>query len=308
MTVNDLKSGSVVIPSPTKEGYTFKGFTSKGVNISTFNIDHYETVLPFHQSCENTTLVATWEANKYVVSYNLDGGSANRKITWVNGDEVEVSNVNYCVPAEFKAVSPKEGKLFAGWYLGEELYNFDAEITEDITLVAKWIDLEQGNAGVIVNGGAEEVEINGYKTKTVQFTSLVNQEVTISSSSEVALYASVLGVECADFNNAKSLDVTLEAGEVYSLVLRGQSNEKVTSSISIVSKAEHEYPAGQPVASIKEVASEIVAYDSVFVLPEDPLKDGFEFAGWFVGETEVINNTQFKFAGDVEIVAQWIAD
>lgn len=62
---------------------------------------------------------------KYEVTFDIDG-----KETVVNvnkGDKVETIEE-----------PKKEGYTFDGWYLGEEKYDFNKEVTSDLKLVAKW--------------------------------------------------------------------------------------------------------------------------------------------------------------------------
>lgn len=62
---------------------------------------------------------------KYEVTFDIDN-----KETVVNvykGDKVETIEE-----------PKKEGYTFDGWYLGEEKYDFNKEVTSDLTLVAKW--------------------------------------------------------------------------------------------------------------------------------------------------------------------------
>ena len=66
-----------------------------------------------------------------IVTFDSAGGSA-----------VEAQRVKY----DNKVLEPEkpvfEGYYFLGWYMGEELYDFDTPVTKDITLTAKWKLLE----------------------------------------------------------------------------------------------------------------------------------------------------------------------
>ena len=63
----------------------------------------------------------------YTVTFDADGGSA------VASQVVQEGG---------KAISPttptKEGYTFAGWFVGETAYNFDAAVTANVALKAKW--------------------------------------------------------------------------------------------------------------------------------------------------------------------------
>ena len=104
---------------PTKEGHTFAGWTLDG--------KAYDFDTPV---IEDTTLVAIWmpiATAKYTVTFDSDGGTEVAPQTLTKGD---------------KATKPsdptKDGYTFAGWALDGEAYDFDAPVTEDITLVATW--------------------------------------------------------------------------------------------------------------------------------------------------------------------------
>lgn len=62
---------------------------------------------------------------KYEVTFDIDGKET-------------VVNVNKGDKAETIEEPKKEGYTFDGWYLGEEKYDFNKEVTSDLKLVAKW--------------------------------------------------------------------------------------------------------------------------------------------------------------------------
>ncbi|OUP79390.1 hypothetical protein B5F07_21975, partial [Lachnoclostridium sp. An169] len=87
-------------------------------------------------------LIANWkEVGTSTVTFDTDGGS--------EVDPVEVTNGL----AVSKPEDPeKEGKVFAGWKLKGEPYNFSAPVTADITLTATWIDPAEPDAAQIHAG------------------------------------------------------------------------------------------------------------------------------------------------------------
>ena len=78
------------------------------------------------------TLSAWWEAHPDTevvrVSFNTDGGSAVESI------EIKKGGVLPTVAT----VPTKYGYTFAGWYLGDEPFDFSQEINENLTLTAHW--------------------------------------------------------------------------------------------------------------------------------------------------------------------------
>ena len=103
---------------PTKNGYTFKGW---------FN---GETVYDFETAVTaNITLKAKWEVVvvNYKVTFDSDGGSEVAAVEVKDGEKVT------------KPEDPtKTGYTFKGWFNGDTEYDFDASVTANITLKAKW--------------------------------------------------------------------------------------------------------------------------------------------------------------------------
>lgn len=74
------------------------------------------------------TLVAKWEQIiRYTVTFDSNGGTAIDDKSVVAGEKVTAPTPP--TRAEYR---------FLGWYLGEELWNFETPITTTITLVAEW--------------------------------------------------------------------------------------------------------------------------------------------------------------------------
>ena len=70
--------------------------------------------------------VYPWYFDEFTVTFDSDGGSAV--------PAQKLRNVPAVKPADPK----KDGYDFAGWYLGDTQYAFDTNVTENITLKAKW--------------------------------------------------------------------------------------------------------------------------------------------------------------------------
>ena len=105
--------------NPTRNGYTFAGWTLNG---STYNFSSPVT--------NNITLVANWNEvvkNNYTITFDSNGGSAVSSQTVAEGN---------------KATQPssptRNGYTFAGWTLNGSTYNFSLPVTNNITLFAKW--------------------------------------------------------------------------------------------------------------------------------------------------------------------------
>ncbi len=88
---------TVTLTNPTKEGYTFIGWT--GSNGTT---PEMEVTIDKNVS-GNLVFTANYEAIEYPITYDLDGGEANNPDTYTIEDEIELNN------------PIKDGFTFAGW-------------------------------------------------------------------------------------------------------------------------------------------------------------------------------------------------
>ena len=105
---------------PTREGYTFIG---------------WDREIPETMPAENMTVTAQWEINRYTITFDTAGGSEIAPITQEYGTHITA-------PAD----PTREGYTFIGW---------DREIpktmpAENITLKAKWKDIEKPTGEIII--------------------------------------------------------------------------------------------------------------------------------------------------------------
>ena len=109
---------------PTKEGYTFAGWTSAEVKVVNGK---------FKMPAKNVTLKAQWKANIYNVTYDLDGGEwteATNEFPYEYKATVEV----------VKTVPTREGYKFSDWRSEEVTIENDAFTmpAKDVVLKAVW--------------------------------------------------------------------------------------------------------------------------------------------------------------------------
>lgn len=104
---------------PTKDDLEFLGWSP---------------ALPATIPAMNMTLTAQWEIEEYTVSFEENGGSTVANITEGYGTEIDTA-----------PTSTKTGYTLEGWYSNDELTDeveFPYSITENITLYAKWSEVE----------------------------------------------------------------------------------------------------------------------------------------------------------------------
>lgn len=114
---------------PTKNGYSFAGWYKDEdlKNEWDFDKDAVEG---------NTTLYAKWTAEKYTITYDLDGGT-----------NVPENKETFTIEDEFPFMEPhKEGYIFLGWYDGKNDGNIVQGIVKgtanDMTVYAHWEKIE----------------------------------------------------------------------------------------------------------------------------------------------------------------------
>lgn len=135
---------------------TFEGITINE-NMEVINANHIEDEIDAYvvADTEIDDGYVTIEKAKYIVSFNSNGGSI------VSSQNIMKNN---------KATKPtnpsKENYIFDGWYIDEQLskqFDFNKEITEDITLYAKWREVESFTYKFI-NGDNQELIIGNIKS------------------------------------------------------------------------------------------------------------------------------------------------
>lgn len=151
----------------------------------------------------------TVEGTYYTVSFDLNGGSGSIPKQWF----VNIDTAQALEPA----APTREGYEFAGWYNGDTKYDFTQNVTEDITLTAKWENpeapvitgLEDGKTycdtvqfEVSDNVGVASITANG-----VTLTPDANNKYTLEKGTGTV---TVVAIDKA--NNQTSVTVTVNNG------------------------------------------------------------------------------------------------
>lgn len=143
--------------APTREGYTFIGWDKE---------------IPTTMPAENMTVTAQWEINQYTITFDTNGGSEIAPITQDYGTAITA-------PAD----PTREGYTFIGW---------DMEIpttmpAENITLKAKWKDIEKPTGEIKINENSWKAFLNNITfglffkdTQTVTINAADNSGETVT--------------------------------------------------------------------------------------------------------------------------------
>ncbi|MDO4963115.1 MAG: InlB B-repeat-containing protein [bacterium] len=128
-TIEQNYNTEITLPTPTKEGYTFKGWYDSDEEFKS-------TTMP----AKNLDLVAKWEANTYTIVFDANGGEGKMTSETRTYDEEELA-----LPQN---IFTKENYKFVGWALTEtgdvkyadkeKVNNLTTENEATVTLYAVW--------------------------------------------------------------------------------------------------------------------------------------------------------------------------
>ena len=156
-----VKKGETVSKptNPEKEGYVFEEWTYLG---KTYDFNK--------KVKSDLKLIAKWnkiaaEEEKFTIKFDSDGGTTISSLTVKKGDKIER-------PDDPK----KEGYSFDGWFLNDEIYDFEKSVNKNIELKAKWVKTEKKQYVVTFNSaggnriGSQMIEEGEKATKPVNPT------------------------------------------------------------------------------------------------------------------------------------------
>ena len=177
-----ITSDEITLPTLSKTGYTFIGWYDNEectgdvlTSIATGSFGDKE-------------LYACFESLEFEVTvYNLADTVAS--ITYMDGTtELKKEFVSEDNTIEYYAPT-KENYLFAGWYTSTaytELFNFNGDIDENVTVYAKWYDVSSYSYKGAV--GTDTSLSTGYSVTYVPFVPLVSGNISVRSSFSIDMY------------------------------------------------------------------------------------------------------------------------
>ena len=160
-TTYTIESDAITLNNPTKDGYTFAGWTGTGLTDAT------TTVTIAHGSTGNREYTATWNIITYNITYNGVEGATNS------------NPASYTIESEVITLDTptKDGYTFAGWFdnagfTGSAVTTITAGSTGDKTFWAKWIqDLTYGGVTIKDNGTTKSATLDASQEGTISITS-----------------------------------------------------------------------------------------------------------------------------------------
>ena len=132
---------TVTLPTPTRTGYTFLGWTGEGITTPQPNV-----TIP-KGSTGDKTYIENWELTEYTITMDLDGGSGQEKVVYTMTDE------------DFELPTPtRNGYEFVGW-TGERITTPQTRVkipkgsTGNKAYTANWKVIRY-TITLVTNGGA----------------------------------------------------------------------------------------------------------------------------------------------------------
>lgn len=234
--------------------------------------------------------------NTYNIVFNTNGGSYISEQTVESGKIIVKPND-----------PTRQGYVFKGWYSDvnlEKAYDFSSAVTQNITLYAKWNNTYtvkfQTNGG---NQVKDQVIENGDKvTKPIDPTRSKSIFVDWFSDSQLK--------EKYDFTRPVTKDMTIYAR--WQVENDYQSNWGYTGGNNTENDSEnsHVIPVKYTVKFDSNGGSviddQIIAVGNNAIKPNDPIKDGFVFAGWY-SDTELNDIYDFtkNVTSNITLYAKW---
>jgi uncharacterized repeat protein (TIGR02543 family) len=247
------KDAKATKPSnPTKKGYKFDDWY---LNNKKFDFNTKIT--------SNITLTAKW-LKAYQVTFDSNGGS-----------KIKSQEVGEGLKVTKPSNPTKAGYKFDGWYLDDKKFDFNTKITTDITLTAKWIELEKYTVTFDTDGGSE------ISSKEVS----EGEKVAKPSNPTKAGYVFKewqLDGKTYNFNSPVTKNITLKA---------------------VWTKELAKYTVTFDSNGGSEVSSKEVSEGSKVTKPSNPTKAGYVFKEWQLdGKTYDFNTPVTK---NIKLVAVW---
>lgn len=296
------------IVEPTRVGYDFIGWYVNGNPFTTFR-DHAEDI----------ELTAMWEAHNVAISYNYEGGTLQRNITYQDGEEVvEERLISPFEGSGFISLDDKENAQFKGWKNEKDKFvsfSTNLNVDSDIVLKAEWSQIVDGAKSAKVG---EEIEFNsnGASTHVYQFTSLYAQDVKFEINAETFIVASLTNENKSPISGANQSkysqqftfeSVHLEANKTYFLTIyaTGDGEHLISVKTSALGDIDNVLQ-GQITSGIYTIDATEQKFDEQFVSPGTPVKEGKVFEGWKDENGVLYTEETILKSENIVLHASWI--
>lgn len=199
-----------------------------------------------------------------------------------NGDPTVTKFIDNDKNSKFKELVPeptKENYTFAGWYNGNEKYDFSAVPTDDVTLTAKW-DINQYTVKFVSDHGS-------FADQTIEYGKLIETDkLTIPP---------VEGFTFDGWYTDDTYDTEFDF------------TKPITSNTTVYAKwTAKDYEVSFITEHGDAPASQNVKYNGTASDPGKLKEEGYTFIGWYTDNT---HTKEFNFStpitGDTKVYAKW---
>ena len=338
-----VESEDIVLPTPTKTGYTFGGWSVNGEG-SYYTLKKGEFVT-------NLALKAIFTANEYNVNFAYDGVKVSHIVTF-DTTRYDGSKTNYPVSEGSKIFPPYQNKtqkyIIRGWYDNPDLkgkpFDFEnAKIDRDITLYlkadkiaddvlaaynaasgahlgvmrGKLEDISYSGTYVFIAAsadGSEDVDFEAFfvaqgkglngDSWEMYYTDLVTNEEFVFRKDGPYTAGSTKTYYSTNRNNGV---YTLKNGRAYKFKFRMTTSNTIAIDGYFGPKTAFTYP-GEGCAMTNEGKFK-VAYDSAIGTLPPLSKTGYIFDGWYVEgdetQTAITADTVMRYTNDITLVPKF---
>ena len=285
-TSYNVTTEAFALPTPSRNGYTFTGWTGTGLSSAT------KSVTVAKGSTGNRSYTANWSANKYTVSYNGNGGSGSMSQDTATYGESYTAKAN-----SFS----RPGYAFTGWNESADGNGSDWTswigkpwtwtYIRNITLYAQWTK-NTYSISYTLNGGSISGQKTSYDVTTEAFAL-----PTPSRNGYTFTGWTGTGLSSA----TKSVTVAKGSTGNRSYTANWSANGYTVSF-------NYNKPTTDGTIGNAGTTNKAVTFNSTYGTLPAPTLNGYTFAGWYTAATngtKVSDTTKYTTAGNSTLYVHW---
>ena len=257
-----INTNDITLEDATKEGYTFEGWYTE--QSYTNKIEIIDT-----SALQDYNLYAKFTINQYTITFNTNEGSTIAPIT-------QDYNTSVTKPAD----PTRDGYTFGGWYTDngtfDNEYTFTTMPVDGVELYAKW-NIVTYRINYYLDGGENGTNPTVYN--------ILTDDITLKNATKSHYIFDGWYTEQEFTNKIEIIDTSLMQN--YDLYAKFTLEQY---TITFDSKG------GSAVAPITQ------GYGTTVTKPTDPIKEGYEFVGWYYFGEYVFTTMPAK---NITLSAKW---
>ena len=225
-----------------------------------------------------------WDAitkgsNNDVLKNNLICAKLEATFNPDNGESISTQTIDRGGKFTEPAAPSKENHTFAGWYNGDEKFDFDAVPTDDVTLTAKW-DINQFTVKFVSDHGS-------FADQTIEHGKLIETDKLTIPTVEGFTFDGWY----ADENRTIEFDFSTP----------------ITSNTTVYAKwTAKDYEVSFITEHSDAPDSQNVPYNGTAKDPGKLTAEGYTFIGWYADDNHTVKfNFSTPITGDTKVYAKW---